>query len=92
MKAALGDLDDLLARDAVAQGPPGHGPERSDLALLQLAALIIYKPASLANEDAGGYVIWQTPAGAPKEREWIPRLSSGGQLAVISSSGIAEVI
>ncbi len=51
MKAALGDLDSLLERDAVARGPPGHGPERSDLVLLQLAALVIYNPANLAKED-----------------------------------------
>lgn len=47
LKAALSDLDDLLARDAVVKGPQGHGPDRSDLALQQLAALVIYNPGSI---------------------------------------------
>ena len=49
LKAALSDLDDLLARDAVVKGPIGHGPDRSDVALLQLAALIIYNPECVAS-------------------------------------------
>ena len=48
LKAALSDLDDLLARDAVVKGPVGHGPDRSDVALLQLAALIIYNPSGVS--------------------------------------------
>lgn len=48
LKAALADLDDLLARDAVVKGPNGHGPDRSDLALQQLAALIIYNPGNMS--------------------------------------------
>ncbi len=50
LKAALSDLDDLLARDAVVKGPAGHGPDRSDLALLQLAALITYNPECVVSE------------------------------------------
>ena len=50
LKAALSDLDDLLAREAVVKGPIGHGPDRSDVTLLQLAALIIYNPECVASE------------------------------------------
>ena len=50
-RAALGDFDALLARDSVVKGPPGHGPQRSDLAILRLAALTIFHPSNLPSSD-----------------------------------------
>lgn len=51
IRAALADLDDLLGREAVVKGPAGHGPKRSDLAILHLSALAIFHPGNLPTPE-----------------------------------------